>query len=812
MLLTFAPISVSAHEIGIVEEGANIDISEVGFSIRTSYPGTSNYYYVPGSAANPFSVNTHGGNCTWYAWGRVYEASGEYPNLPRGNANTWYNSASCAKGSTPRPGAVICGNYGSNGHVAFVEKVYDDGVHFDYTESSWDTRYPNFAYNTYKTTANFSGFQGFLYPFNGNPDPTPDFSPVDIGTDFYAWIVNQSVNKPIKVSNGNVVCGIRDGSNYLKWRFERQGDNSYKIINVATNECLDDDNYGNTDNTNIKACASNDSDAQRWYLRYNGNGYSLIPKCAQNLAMDMVNGDSTEGSNIAAWTFVENNSNQIFAVEFQPSFTPADLGLDFYANITNLPSLKNVSVSGSNVQIATCNGDDWQKWHFERQSDISYKIINVATGNSMDVSNFGTANGTNIQVMPWANNTAQRWYLKPVGNGYSIVPKCALSSCIDISNGDTSHGSNIQLCQQSNNNAQIFSISMQPSFSAINLGRDFTASIIYNESGSAVTIDPSGNVVVRPYDGSLEQQWHFQRMNDRAYKITNASTGKCLDVAGGNSANKTNIGTYNSNDSYAQRWFVRTNGNGYSLAPKCAVNSAMDLDNGIIDNNSNIQIYSYIDNGTHQVFSLNYSLNPIEMKVYNGNTYKLYNTVIPWKEAYKFCEQQGGHLVTINSTDEQSFIHNLVKSTNSRKYTWLGATDIYSEGKWKWITGDSLSYSNWADGEPNNSNDEDYLMLYNETGKWNDSHDIYYDFSDSYSFICEYDSIPILGDVDGDDKVTIIDATCIQRKLASIATAKFIEAAADADEDGSLSIIDATTIQRWLAHLSINDNIGKPIA
>ena len=70
----------------------------------------------------------------------------------------------------------------------------------------------------------------------------------------------------------------------------------------------------------------------------------------------------------------------------------------------------------------------------------------------------------------------------------------------------------------------------------------------------------------------------------------------------------------------------------------------------------------------------------------------------------------------------------------------------------------------------------------------------------------------LLGDVDGDGEVTIIDATCIQRKLASIQTAKFIEAAADADEDGSLSIIDATSIQRWLAQLSTNDNIGKPIS
>ena len=71
---------------------------------------------------------------------------------------------------------------------------------------------------------------------------------------------------------------------------------------------------------------------------------------------------------------------------------------------------------------------------------------------------------------------------------------------------------------------------------------------------------------------------------------------------------------------------------------------------------------------------------------------------------------------------------------------------------------------------------------------------------------------PLLGDVDGDDEVTVIDATCIQRKLANIATAKFIEAAADADEDGDLTIVDATVIQRWLAQLPANAHIGQPVS
>lgn len=71
------------------------------------------------------------------------------------------------------------------------------------------------------------------------------------------------------------------------------------------------------------------------------------------------------------------------------------------------------------------------------------------------------------------------------------------------------------------------------------------------------------------------------------------------------------------------------------------------------------------------------------------------------------------------------------------------------------------------------------------------------------------DEKQLLGDTDGDDSVTIVDATVIQRHLAEIPTAVYIEAAADADQDGQVTILDATAIQRWLAELPVYEGIGK---
>ena len=90
---------------------------------------------------------------------------------------------------------------------------------------------------------------------------------------------------------------------------------------------------------------------------------------------------------------------------------------------------------------------------------------------------------------------------------------------------------------------------------------------------------------------------------------------------------------------------------------------------------------------------------------------------------------------------------------------------------------------------------------------WDGTYGVHYTFT-----IPEEPAGYIVGDADADGNLTILDATCIQRKLAGLKTTSYNEKAADADEDGEVTILDATAIQRRLAGLKTNQRIGTMVA
>lgn len=105
----------------------------------------------------------------------------------------------------------------------------------------------------------------------------------------------------------------------------------------------------------------------------------------------------------------------------------------------------------------------------------------------------------------------------------------------------------------------------------------------------------------------------------------------------------------------------------------------------------------------------------------NGHTYDLYMAKMTWEEAKTWCENNGGHLVTITSAEEQTAFETLLGNHKVGAY-WMGGEE--TTGIYRWVTGEPWDYENWADGEPGRTvyasgEQEQYLGTHFDT-QWHD--------------------------------------------------------------------------------------------
>ena len=107
----------------------------------------------------------------------------------------------------------------------------------------------------------------------------------------------------------------------------------------------------------------------------------------------------------------------------------------------------------------------------------------------------------------------------------------------------------------------------------------------------------------------------------------------------------------------------------------------------------------------------------------NGHTYYLLEAST-WTEAEAAAVELGGNLVTINDAAEDVWVRETFGDSNQFGL-WTGLNDQQTEGEFVWTSGEPVTYTNWASGQPDNYNgEEDFVMLYTDDGgRWADYSD-----------------------------------------------------------------------------------------
>jgi len=115
--------------------------------------------------------------------------------------------------------------------------------------------------------------------------------------------------------------------------------------------------------------------------------------------------------------------------------------------------------------------------------------------------------------------------------------------------------------------------------------------------------------------------------------------------------------------------------------------------------------------------------NNIDGFIYMGslNGHKYYCSMFPttWEYAEDYCQQYGGYLATINSSQENYMLSNFLTIQSA----YIGLNDVNQEGNFEWSNGEPLTYTNWYPGQPNDYlQGQDYCEILNN-GQWNDQYD-----------------------------------------------------------------------------------------
>lgn len=115
----------------------------------------------------------------------------------------------------------------------------------------------------------------------------------------------------------------------------------------------------------------------------------------------------------------------------------------------------------------------------------------------------------------------------------------------------------------------------------------------------------------------------------------------------------------------------------------------------------------------------------LKVAFFQGKKYSVFSELLTWESSLNAALAIGGRMLSIGNVEQDEFINNLLVSDSAtEKHYWIGATDSSTEGAWTWYGESELTYTGWAEGEPNNGGGNENCAVIKPSaqqgGWWND--------------------------------------------------------------------------------------------
>ncbi|XP_076082444.1 macrophage mannose receptor 1-like [Mytilus galloprovincialis] len=84
---------------------------------------------------------------------------------------------------------------------------------------------------------------------------------------------------------------------------------------------------------------------------------------------------------------------------------------------------------------------------------------------------------------------------------------------------------------------------------------------------------------------------------------------------------------------------------------------------------------------------------------FKGSTYIFDYRGVNWFGAEVYCKGQGGHLVTIETEEENKYLQYVLQTIFDAPW-WIGLSDVETEGSFQWTSNQQLTFTDWYQGHP----------------------------------------------------------------------------------------------------------------
>lgn len=372
---------------------------------------------------------------------------------------------------------------------------------------------------------------------------------------------------------------------------DEMSNGTYEIISsLNSNKVLDIKDGSKASGAHAQIYSWNGTQAQRFEIHKNQNGYYTIKNTGSNLYVGISTNWNTMGnynsliqgvntsSKAAQFIFTRNSNGQWIISSAWDSRYVFDLN---GANLDN----------GNKVQIYTQNGTSAQAWKLLKVSNSREEIDDLAQKNKntladgtytinstlntsyvLDLNSALVKNYQNIQTYKSNDTLAQRWYFSTY-----VSPREKLDTMAKEYNADITEAT------------YVISNYVNPNY------------VLDIKDGSKAN---RGNLQIYKSNNTNAQKWQLKKDSVGYITFINVWSNKALDVSNATVRNGSNIWQYESNGTYAQKWIAKKNTDGsLTFVSALDANYVLDINAGKVINWQNIQLYK--SNGTNaQKFKL----------------------------------------------------------------------------------------------------------------------------------------------------------------------------------------------------------------